>query len=31
MPSEGEAMLDWLAKHETAWRAASLNDVPPPS
>lgn len=31
MPAEGEAVLDWMRKEETAWRAASLDDVTWPS
>ena len=28
MPAEGEALLDWMVKHEPAWRAENLGALP---
>jgi hypothetical protein len=28
MPAEGEALLDWMAQHEAAWRRLRIDDLP---
>ena len=30
MPAEGEAVLAWMEQNEPAWRAAGIDDLPPP-
>jgi hypothetical protein len=31
MPAEGEALLIWMVENQSAWRAASLDDLPAPA